>query len=237
MEALVITMSENLDEPVSSLLTHIDESLIAKSSAVIADRTKSPLTVFADSVQQRPGQLAVVSDAGTLTFSELEKQSNKVANSIASAVAVIGVCIPASLESIVHRLGIFKSSKTYLAIGENLPANRKRLIARSLEADVVYTTKEYAKEFALLGEDKVIVVDEESYKHSLASVSAEAAKPQNTTRAAITLANGQFDTHKYSIWSTEQLFEQASLVADRLETKSSSSNFLNWIPGSEFDCH
>lgn len=233
MQALVNAMSENNDEPISSLLGKIDGALIAKSDGKTADATKNPLFTLAHNVQQRPDDVAVISDAGTLSFQELDSQSNKVANSIASEVKVVGLCITPSLESIVHRLGIFKSGRTYLAIGENLPANRKRLVARSFKADIIYTTREYAEDFALLDTEKVVFVDEECYIEGLANVSSEVPKLQSIERAAITLANGQLDMHDHTVWSTKQLFEHASIVSDHFKTNPNTSRFLNWLPGSE----
>ncbi|EOQ99429.1 Nonribosomal peptide synthetase 2 [Wallemia ichthyophaga EXF-994] len=236
MQALVNAMSEHADEPVSSLVGKIDEALIAKAHSKVADATINPLVTLSRNVQQRPEEVAVTSDTGTLSFKELDSQSNRVSNSLTSAVEVVALCIPPSHESIVHRLGIFKASKTYIAVGENLPANRKRLIARSFKADIVYTIRKYAEDFALLDNEKVVFVDEKSYVENLAKISSDTTETRLTERAAITIANGQLDMHDYSVWSTEQLFNHASLASDRLKTDSNASTFLNWLPGT-FDLH
>ncbi|TIB70322.1 acetyl-CoA synthetase-like protein [Wallemia mellicola] len=231
MQALVNSMSDNADLPVSQLLSKIDDKLLAKSYDSDVTKSNNALVALSQNALERPDDIAVRSDEGTLSFKQLEEQSNKIANSLSSK-KVVGLCIPPSLESIAHRIGLFKSGKTYLAIGENLPANRKRLIARSLNADIVYTTKKFAEDFKLLGSDKVVIVDSEGYISELTKASSERPTLQETESAAITFANGQLDTHDYTVWSSTQLFENISVFAEHLKTSSSTSTFLNWLPGT-----
>lgn len=232
MQALVNIMSDNADIPVSQLLSKIDVKLLATSDDSDVKKSNNPLIALSQNAQSHPGDIAVRSDERTLSFKQLEEISNKIANSLSSE-KVVGLCIPSSLESIAHRIGVFKSGRTYLAIGENLPANRKRLIARSLNADIVYTTKTLAEDFKLLGSDKVVVVDDEGYIAALSKASIERPTLQGTECAAITFANGQLDTHDHTVWSSTQLFENISMFADHLKTASSTSTFLNWLPGSK----
>lgn len=92
------------------------------------------LTRLFDEVSRaRPGEVAVVSSAGTITYGELRVRAEGVALALRAVGVhrgdVVGVHVPRSIESIVGVLGVLRAGAAYVPIDPNYPAERQQFIA------------------------------------------------------------------------------------------------------------
>jgi len=77
---------------------------------------------------RRPHAVAVTAGNHVITYSELERQANRLAHRLISAGAgpgvAIGLCLPRSLEMVVGALAILKSGAAYVPMDPAYPADR-----------------------------------------------------------------------------------------------------------------
>lgn len=85
-------------------------------------------TLFARQVQERPEAVAVVSDAGQMTFAELDKRANQLARTLVERGVcrdqVVAVVAQRSNEMLVAILAVLKAGGAYLPIDPNYPQSR-----------------------------------------------------------------------------------------------------------------
>ncbi|WGI33265.1 AMP-binding protein [Mycolicibacterium aubagnense] len=93
--------------------------------------TAAPVSIpalFADQVARVPAAVALSGDGRTLTYQELDRASNRMAQLLADRGAGPGrrvaVMLPRSTEAIVTILGVLKTGAAYLPIDPALPASR-----------------------------------------------------------------------------------------------------------------
>ncbi|EUC26651.1 hypothetical protein COCCADRAFT_60601, partial [Bipolaris zeicola 26-R-13] len=91
-------------------------------------RESSVVDVFYEQVAAHPDAIAVTDAASQLTYSELDQQSNKLANWLRqrclAAETLVGVLAPRSCQAIVAFIGILKANLAYLPLDVNVPAAR-----------------------------------------------------------------------------------------------------------------
>ncbi|NOQ27295.1 MAG: amino acid adenylation domain-containing protein, partial [Bacteroidales bacterium] len=91
-------------------------------------KDKTILQLFEDQVKQTPGNIALVSQNESLTYSELNKKSNELAHYLikkgASEQNFIAVVNDSSVKTYVGILGILRIGKAYLPIDSTLPDSR-----------------------------------------------------------------------------------------------------------------
>jgi non-ribosomal peptide synthetase component F len=83
-----------------------------------------------------PQKIAVTFENRSLTFAELERQSNQLANYLqrhgVGAETLVGLYVHRSLEMVVGLLGILKAGGAYIPIDPDFPAARIKLILELL---------------------------------------------------------------------------------------------------------
>lgn len=93
--------------------------------------------------QKSPRRAAIVSDAGKLTFAELELQSNQLAHLLASQGAgpeiVVGLRIERSIEMLVAMVAIIKSGAAFLPIDPTYPPERQAYLVEDAEVTLTVT--------------------------------------------------------------------------------------------------
>ena len=96
---------------------------------------------FSRSVQAYPDKCAVVCKEESVTYLELDKETNSIANGLRSLGVsrgqCVGFCMPKSINSIRCLLGIMKNDCAYVPLDANSPAKRLLAISNAIEMDVV----------------------------------------------------------------------------------------------------
>lgn len=102
------------------------------------------LHLFAEQVAIRSQETAVVYETESLTYAELESQSNRLANYLRSCgvreEVMVPVCLNRSLNMIVGILGILKAGGAYVPIDPEFPRERIDFILKDTGARIVVTS-------------------------------------------------------------------------------------------------
>ncbi|MEV4603151.1 amino acid adenylation domain-containing protein [Amycolatopsis sp. NPDC049253] len=98
---------------------------------------------FEDQVDRTPDAVAVVSEAGTMTYAELEARANRLARQLrASGVgrgSVVGIALPRGPELMVSLLAVLKAGGAYLPLDTGYPPARIEFMVADSRAEVVIT--------------------------------------------------------------------------------------------------
>ncbi|HEX3542491.1 MAG TPA: amino acid adenylation domain-containing protein [Acidimicrobiales bacterium] len=104
-----------------------------------------------------PGATALVSDAGDISYGELNRRANQLARWLrhagAGAGAIVGVCAGHSAEAVVGLLAVLKAGAAYVPLEPEWPDERLRHILRSLDARALVTEARLHRRFFDLSVD------------------------------------------------------------------------------------
>jgi amino acid adenylation domain-containing protein len=135
------------------------------------NRTESedpgPATVherFAAVAAARPRDPAVVSDAGTLGYGELDARANRFARHL-QALGVgpdvpVGLCLERTPEMVVALLGILKAGGAYLPLEAMHPPDRLAFMVKDAGAGVVVTQRSLVPRVSAAGARLLVLEDE-----------------------------------------------------------------------------
>ncbi len=131
------------------------------SKTVIPDN-KTIHRMFEIQAEKNPYKIALVNDDLHLTYNELNKRSNCLANLLrkngVTSDVIVGIAIEKSVELIIGILGILKSGGAYLPIDMNYPKERKQFIVNDSKIKCIVATDADDIDFEFDG--KVILLNE-----------------------------------------------------------------------------
>ncbi|MBE0377183.1 non-ribosomal peptide synthetase [Pseudoalteromonas prydzensis] len=141
---------------------------------------------FAEAAVATPEQFAIIEGKQRLTFSQLDRQSHKLAaflqeQGIGSGER-IGLCGNRSVEAIVGLLAILKSGAAYVPMEPSYPEARLRYVVENASVDLVLLTSEAVNTFPLSdveilvlsgAEEKQWLEDYDNYELNCGQFSAE----------------------------------------------------------------
>jgi amino acid adenylation domain-containing protein len=118
--------------------------------------------LFQDQVERAPEAVAVSFQGAHLSYRELNRQANQMANYLrglgVGPEAVVAICLPRSLDMVVALLGILKAGGAYLPLDPAYPAQRLNLMLRDSGSQALITESGLAGLFDPFGA-RVICAD------------------------------------------------------------------------------
>jgi amino acid adenylation domain-containing protein len=121
--------------------------IVAKQAAVWGDR------------------IALVDGCRQLSYGELERRANCVANYLVKrgvkAEARIGLCVNRSLEMVIGMLGILKAGGAYVPLDAGFPPARLRQMIEVSECELILSERAVQRELEWLGEYASVALDAE----------------------------------------------------------------------------
>ena len=111
-----------------------------------------------------PGSIAVIYENKQLTYDELNRRSNQLANYLRKLGAgpdeLVGLCVERSLEMVIGILGVLKAGAAYIPIDPEYPESRVEFMINDSKAKVLITQKSLADS---LPKDisKIVIIDED----------------------------------------------------------------------------
>jgi amino acid adenylation domain-containing protein len=125
---------------------HILEHFNATKLAYPKDKTIASL--FEEQVKLHPDHIALIFEEHTLTYSELDKQSARLAAYLQDTCMVgvgqsVGIMLDRSEKYIIAILGILRSGGAYVPVDPDYPVSRKEFIFQDAEIQVLITQTEY----------------------------------------------------------------------------------------------
>ena len=109
---------------------------------------KTVADLFAEQAARTPDKIAVVFAGNTLTYKELDGQSNRLAHYLRKEHAIqpndlIGIMLDRSEKTIIAILGILKSGGAYVPIDPEYPRSRKSFMVRDTGIKMLITQTDY----------------------------------------------------------------------------------------------
>ncbi|MEL7062255.1 MAG: condensation domain-containing protein, partial [Bacteroidota bacterium] len=155
LEGLIAALVKDISAPLSSLsvITEGEEATLEAFNATdkfYAPEESTIVSVFADQVRQHGDRPALYYQDEELSYAELDRISNQIANYLMAQGVNTGSLVGLMMERDLHLLpciyGILKAGGVYVPIDPNFPAERKRAIAVDSAMPLVITTDQCDKE-------------------------------------------------------------------------------------------
>jgi amino acid adenylation domain-containing protein len=125
-------------------------------------RNRSVPELVANQAAAMPNAVAVMARTESITYDELDKRANQLANYLISLgvgpETIVGLCLDRSLESIICALAVLKAGGAYLPLDPAYPAERLLFMLNDAQPRVLITRTELAGKLSE-GIWKVISVD------------------------------------------------------------------------------
>ena len=104
------------------------------------------ISEFEEQVRKNPNNIAISFEGKEITYSELDIQSNKVANALLKKkikkADIVAILLPRSLEFFIDMLGILKVGGTYLPLDVEFPNNRINYILNDSKTSLCITDED-----------------------------------------------------------------------------------------------
>lgn len=153
-ETLLLGMVENANRPVSQLplLNEADRRQLAvdcNRTAAVYARNLCVHQLFEAQVKKSPDATAAVFDGDRLSYRELDRRANQLANYLRSngvtSGAMVGVFVERSLDMIVALLGVMKAGGAYVPMDPTYPAERISFVLNDANVPVLLTQESLFK--------------------------------------------------------------------------------------------
>jgi len=99
--------------------------------------------LFAEQATKTPDAVAVLFEAGKLTFAELDRRANQLAHYLqrrgVGPEVIVAVCMERSVETLVALLGILKAGGAFVAVDPSYPAERVAFLLADSRAPLMLT--------------------------------------------------------------------------------------------------
>lgn len=133
--------------------------------------------LFETRTSARPEAVALISDARTQTYRELNNDANHIASELlrlgVAPDARIGICADRSPEVIAGVLGILKAGGAYVPLDPAYPRERLDFMVHDAALPVIVTPKKYLKQMQELG-PRVLCLEDFSAQEPIANVRGHA---------------------------------------------------------------
>ncbi|MCZ8519579.1 MULTISPECIES: amino acid adenylation domain-containing protein [Paenibacillus] len=136
--------------------------------------TVSLTDLFEDQVRRHPDAVAVVYGEESLTYSELNRQANRVARLLMAHGAgpghIVGLALPRSALMLVGILGVLKSGAGYLPLDPDYPADRLAYMLEDTQPLSVIGCRQTRAVLEELGVSRPVILDDPHTAQSLAQL-------------------------------------------------------------------
>ncbi|MET7259149.1 non-ribosomal peptide synthetase [Dyadobacter fermentans] len=143
------------------------------NSALLYGRDSTLLDLFTNSVRKHPERTAVASDGTSITFSQLDVASNKIAHCLLAAgvgrSSLIPIWLDRSVDLIVSIIGVLKAGAAYVPVDQAYPPNRLAYILSDAGGQLVITDH-YHKTFLPQNSRAITLTDQEVQQQAIGPV-------------------------------------------------------------------
>ena len=120
-----------------------------QNETILLQTQDNIVNLFQEQVRQTPQHTALVFGTQSITYRELEEQSNQLAHFLrgqgVQAEALVAICMDRSIEMIIGLWGILKTGAAYVPLDPNYPQERIDYILEDAGAKLLLTTKANAR--------------------------------------------------------------------------------------------
>ena len=108
-------------------------------------RNRTMMELFAEQVQRRGEEVAVICDQERISYSELDRRSNQLARYLRNLgigpEKLVGISVERSIDMVLAMVGILKAGGAYVPIDPAYPADRFRFMAEDSDIGVLLTQR------------------------------------------------------------------------------------------------
>ncbi|MCC8381695.1 amino acid adenylation domain-containing protein, partial [Xenorhabdus sp. PB30.3] len=138
-------------------------------------------TLFEQRTQQAPDAIAIISEHGSLSYDELNRRANQLANALITAGIQpddrVALCVERSPDMIIGILGILKAGAAYVPLDPNHPDKRRTYIL-SDSTPKLLLTQQHLQSQALNNDIPVWFLDEADYLERIVQYSVANPEPE-----------------------------------------------------------
>ncbi|GLZ36652.1 non-ribosomal peptide synthetase [Actinokineospora sp. NBRC 105648] len=120
--------------------------------------------LFEEQVRRVPDAIAIASDAGSLTYAEVNGRANRLAHLLVAhgvgAESRVAVMLDRSADAVVAMLAVLKAGACYVPLHASYPVDRVRLVVGDVAAALLLTDRSLRERAATVGVPLVVVDDE-----------------------------------------------------------------------------
>jgi amino acid adenylation domain-containing protein len=110
--------------------------------------TTSPVSLFRSAAARFADSLAVVCDSDELTYSQLDQQSDQLAERLrdegVTAESIVALCLPRSLSLIIALLAVWKAGGAFALLDPEQPIGRLQTLVSEAEAELALSSAEFS---------------------------------------------------------------------------------------------
>ena len=129
--------------------------------------------LFEQAAHRDPNAPAVICGAETLTYAELDRDANRLAQVLRSRGVgpdvLVGLCVERSASMVAGLLGILKAGGAYVPLDPSHPRERLEYILNDARAKVLLTQESLRKHFSELASE-LVLIDSEHPGENLATI-------------------------------------------------------------------
>lgn len=149
------------DKAISDLYDREVSAEIAVEGVIVEEGTETLISAFANNVSKFPDRLAVKFKKKSLTYSELDRKSDRIAQylrqkSIGTGQRV-GLCLERSEKIIVTILGVLKAGAAYVPIDPNYPETRIQFILEDSDMSLLLT-EEVVRDRLIASKTEIVTI-------------------------------------------------------------------------------
>ena len=141
-----------------------------------------------------PNATAVVFGSERLSYGELDRRANQVANHLiklgATPDGLVGICLERSLEMVVGLLGILKAGAAYVPLDPAYPPDRIAFMLQDSEIPLLLTQSQLKENLPSAGNAQVVLLDSHWPEISQQSQSSPALALNPENRAYVIYTSG-----------------------------------------------
>ncbi len=141
-----------------------------------------------------PNATAVVFGSERLSYGELDRRANQVANHLiklgATPDGLVGICLERSLEMVVGLLGILKAGAAYVPLDPAYPQDRIAFMLQDSEVPLLLTQSQLKENLPSAGNAQVVLIDSHWPEISQQSQSSPALALNPENRAYVIYTSG-----------------------------------------------
>ncbi len=162
MEAIARDPDRNIS--LLPMLTHAERhQLLVEWNATKTDypREKCLHELFEAQAERAPGRIAVKVGASDLTYAELDKNANRMAQALRSRGVSrghrVGLCVERGAAMLAAVIGILKAGAAYVPLDPQFPQERLRFMAEDAQLTLLVSTSALAGPFGLPRERQLLL--------------------------------------------------------------------------------
>lgn len=156
LETILEEITKDISQPLSTIpvLTTKERSKVLDiwNDTEITSDKKIIHDLINTQVAKNPQSIAVTANGHSLSYFELDKRSNYLANKLirsgVKANTLIGLCLERSVELAIGILGILKAGGAYVPIDPDYPEERINYMVEDAQMPIVVTTDEFSYLFS-----------------------------------------------------------------------------------------